>query len=191
MYCQHPENEVGMAASPISPPSTRKLRRSRSKKVSKLFKRIVRVRSTSVSSNCVQWLVKRDQLNKIICRHQESETISCKKKIEVDVGNDMYNPQLTLILRPYGLEEDVRRYVTLEVLIDVPKRAPKLKASTNVKLVLTISKIQSEDKTITITENLDLRVFYRKKFLSHKLLRESRSDTVEITAQAECIKPST
>ncbi len=180
-----------MAGSPGSPLGARKPHRSRSHgKMSKLLQRIGRVRSTNDSPNSVQWLVKRDQLNKIICRHQENKIIHCKRKIEVDVGNgSTFNPQLTLVLRPYGVEEDIQKYVTLEVHINVPKKAPKLKAATNVKLILTVSRLQSEDDTIIITENLDLRVFYKKKFISHKVLRESRSETVEITARAECIKP--
>ncbi len=179
-----------MAASPVSPLSAHKPHRTKSHKVSKLFKRLSRAKVTSERSSSIQWLVKRDQLNKIICRHQENETIPCKKKIEVDVGNGMFNPQLTLVLWPYGLEEDVLRYTSLEVHIDVPKKAPKLKESTNVQLVLIISRIRSKDKKVIILENLDLRVFYRKKFISHKDLRESRSDFVEIIAQAECIKPA-
>lgn len=133
--------------------------------------------------------MKRDRLNKIIFRHQENRTVDCKTKIEVDVGNgSIFNPKLSLILHPYGIEEDRGRYATLEVGIGVQKKAPKLKASTNVKISLIISKIQSEEINFVRIESLDLRVFYIKHFLSHQVLRESKSETVEITIRAECKK---
>ena len=118
--------------------------------------------------------------------------IEWKKKIEVDVGNgSSFNPKLTFILHPYGLEEDKQKYVTLEVQIDVPKKAPKLKKGTCVKLALAISESQTEGEKIlkehALQESLNLRVFYQHKFVSHRALRESKSDLIHITIQAECV----
>ena len=174
-------------ASSPSPPPPRRHSRTR---VSKLlaWKKSLQ-RSSSGDRQSLTWSVKRDHLNKPIFRHQGSCTIEWKRKVEVDVGNgSIYNPKLIFILHPYGLEEDRQKYVTLEIRIDVPKKAPKLKEATCVKLTLTVSETGGKTlKEHELTKNLNLRVFYQHKFVSHKAIRESHGDFIDITTQAECV----
>ena len=177
-----------VAARGASSPSPLPPRRHSKTKVSRLLAwRKSLQRSSSGDRQTLTWSVKRDHLNKPIFRHQDSCTIEWKKKVEVDVGSgNIYNPKLIFILHPYGLEEDRQKYVTLEVRIDVPKKAPKLKEATCVKLTLTVSETGGRTlKEHELTKNLNLRVFYQHKFVSHRILRESHSDFIDIITQAE------
>ena len=182
-----PEAAAQGASLPSLPPS----RHSKTKVSRLLAWRKSPQQSCTSDGRTLTWKVKRDHLNKPIFRHQESSTIEWKKKVEVDVGNgNIYNPKLVFILHPYGLERDRQKCVTLEVRIDVPKKAPKLKEATFVKLTLTVSETEGEIlKDHNLKKNLNLRVFYQDRFVSHLALRESHSDFIDITVttKAECV----
>ena len=133
----------------------------------------------------LSWSVKRNKLNKAIYEHKENKTIECTKKLELDVGHrSSLNPKLSLILHPYGLESDKRRYVSLEVRIDMSKKAPKLSSGAKVRFSVSATDV-GENKQLfecTVEKDVLLREFYINKFISHEALRDSRSETIEIKA---------
>lgn len=134
------------------------------------------------------WSVKRNELNKAIYKHKEKKMVECPKKLELDVGHgSSHNPKISLALHPYGLERDKQRYVTLEVRIDVSKKAPKLSSSAKVRFSVSAAD-GDENKQLNecvVEKDILLREFYVHEFISHEALRESRSKVIEIKALIE------
>ena len=121
----------------------------------------------SLSRRCISWSVKREKLNKAIYEHKENKTVECTEKLELDVGHGgNLNPKLTLILHPNGLEGDKGRHVTLEVHIDVSKKAPKHCSTAKVRF--SVSAIDAK----TVDKDVLLREFYIHEFISHEAQAE-------------------
>ena len=155
-------------------------------KMSRLKKPLIRTRSKRLARD-LSWTVKRNKLNKAIYEHKENKTIECTKKLELDVGHGSGNPKLSVILHPYGLEGDKRRHVTLEVHIDVSKKAPKLSSGAMIRFSVSASDTGENRQLIEVSVEKDvlLREFYVYEFISHEALKESRSETIEIKAYVE------
>ena len=147
------------------------------------------------SKELIQWIIKRHKLNKAIYQHKETNTIECKKKIEVDIGLDSsLNPRLTLILHPYGLEADKEQNATLVVHIKASKKAPILKDSTVVKLLLNVKEGDANQELLNEASckiNLNSRVYAWFGVISHEALRKSRSETILIEVKVEGSDPDT
>ena len=156
-------------------------------KISRLKRPLIGTRSKRLVRD-LSWSVKRNKLNKAIYEHKENKTIECTKKLELDVGHgSSLNPKLSVILHPYGLEGDKRRYVTLEVHIDVSKKAPKLSSAAKVRFSVSATDNDEKQqlKDVTVDKDVLLREFYIHEFISHEALRESRSETIAIKAYVE------
>lgn len=148
------------------------------------------IRTRSKYLNDVVWSVKRNLLNKTIYQHKENKTVECTKRLELDVGHGHnFNPRFSLILHPYGLEGDNNLNVTLEVYIEVPKKAPKMSSKANVKFTVSVTDV-AESRILfqdIMVKSILLREFYVYEFITHKALKDSKSETIDIKAQVEYV----
>ena len=141
----------------------------------------------STTRNCLKWSVNRLKLNKTIYKHEENATFDCKKKLEVDVGNgNTLNPKLSLILYPCGLEQDAENNVTLVIRVSTSKKAPPLKESTSIVLLIKVMEGDGDCELLNDTAcEVNLNTHFVRKFgiISHNALKNSRSETIDFEAK--------
>ena len=150
---------------------------------------LVKPRAKQVEPNKFIWPIKREKLNKYIYKHT-SRLLTCKSKLELIPPNDKIRgplPKLCLQLHPYGTEEDDNRCVTAKVMIEHPKTKCQLHSDTMIEFVISaregdahsgaeIGRIRTKQKLVTQSH------FYVKGIITHKSLKKSSSDYVQIEA---------
>ena len=126
----------------------------------------------------------------IFLKKFQERAITCPAKLEVD-GKGFPNPKLSLRLYPYGIEDDQNKQVTLEVEIELQKKA-RLPSSTKLALTVNIESNQRTHHSHAVQEDARLTFFYIKGIISHSLLKSLQVDSEHITlrVQAEIIFPA-
>ena len=154
--------------------------------------KLARRSRSKASKHIHEWSIKRNKLNKVIYEHKESKFFQCPDKLELDVQSDSGSNlklKLTLALYPYGLEQDRNQNVTLRVDIDVPRKSPKLNDNAKVKLTVAVqvSLIAGEYFSKEFCKEISTftREYYIYGIIPHETLKESKSDSLKITAYAE------
>ena len=146
----------------------------------------------SVVRSEMQWLIKRNDLNKAIYEHKAGKFFTSPNKLDVDVGGKA-NPKFIFHLYPYGLEEDVGVNATLEVEIWYPKskKYPRLPNAVNVYLSVTVWDCETGDcmSSCDAEVSMNLRRYTIQRFITHTALKESRSNYIEIQASSELLEP--
>ena len=138
------------------------------------------------TTSCLKWSVNRLKLNKTIYKHEVANTFECRKKLEVHVGST-FNPKLTLILYPCGLEKDVEaENVTLVIHVSAPKKAPPLEGSASVILLVKVMEGDGGCELLNETAcevNLNSRVVRKFGIISHEALKKSDSEMIDFEAK--------
>ena len=140
----------------------------------------------STTTSCLKWSVNRLKLNKTIYKHEVTNTFECRKKLEVHVGST-FNPKLTLILYPCGLEKDMEaENVTLVIHVSAPKKAPPLEGSASVILLVKVTEGDGGCELLNETAcevNLNSRVVRKFGIISHEALKKSDSEMIDFEAK--------
>ena len=150
--------------------------------------------SRSKPQDILKWHVKRSTLNKPIYDHKEQKHITCKKKLELDAGCGGANPRLVFHLIPYGLEDDAGKSATLEIEVDISRKTRmSMHSATKIRLSVFVQEIKEGNflaRHKNIEQSIDVSRFFISQFLTHKCLKDSRCDQIEIQASAELIPHS-
>ena len=151
--------------------------------------------SRSKPQDILKWHVKRSTLNEAIYDHKKQKSITCKKKLELDAGCGGANPQLVFLLIPYGIEGDAGKSTTLEIEVEVSRKTRMhMHSATKIKLAVSAQEVKAEEKILVnhdnIEQSIDVSRFFVLQFLTHKCLKDSHCEQIEIQASAELMPHS-
>ena len=166
-------------------------------RVPKSYRPVFLTRLQTKSLKEVEWKEKVNDINKLIYDHKHiGKFLPCPWKIAVDGKDGLPGIKIIVNLHPYGLEEDENKYVTIEVVIELPKkhRLPS-EAKLSIKALARSDKTRRQLGEKEAIANLNLSYFYIKGFISHEPLRESLklygNENVFVTVKTEMILQTT
>ena len=162
-------------------------------RIPKSYRPLFLTRIQTKSLKEVEWKEKLNDINKLIYDHKHiGKFLPCPWKIAVEGKDGLPGLKIIVNLHPYGLEEDENKYVTLEVVIEQPKkhRLPS-EAKLSFKALAKGDKTKRQLGEKGAVVHLNLSYFYIKGFISHKRLRESLklygNENVFVTVKTEMI----
>lgn len=148
---------------------------SRESKLLQYFSKVV------APEQVMEWIVKRSKLNQLIYS-QSDKCLKSTYKLELDAGMGHNNPKAMICIYPYGCEDDVNEFVTLEVRLKTSPRSKCLKMHSESKIVVKACAEDEDGHLIgSVRKKEDyarFSYFYIKRFIRHIDLKMSHSENI-------------